>query len=212
MSITLYGEKYWISPYVLSCFVALKEKGLPFELEVLSLGDKEQLAPSFARSLTSRVPALEHDGFWIAESSAIVEYLEEAFPAPRHAPVMPTSLQDRARARQLMSWIRSDLMPIREERSTATVFFEKTSTPLTPAGRAAADKLLRIAAELLPPGKTTLFDTFTIADADLSLMLQRLAKNGDDVPAHLRDWANAVWARPSVAEFVAHARPAFVPY
>ena len=212
MSITLYGEKYWISPYVLSCFVALKEKALPFALKALSLGDKEQLEPSFARSLTSKVPALEHDGFWIAESSAIVEYLEEAFPAPKYAAVMPTSLQDRARARQLMSWIRSDLMPIREERSTATVFFEKTSTPLSPAGRAAAEKLLRVAGELLPKGKTQLFDVFTVADVDLSLMLQRLARNGDDVPAHLREWANAVWARPSVKEFIDHARPKYVPY
>src|SRR4051794_38893856 len=99
MSITLYGEKYWISPYVLSCFVALKEKGLPFEVKPISLGDKEQLQASFAKSVPSKVPALEHDGFWLAESSAIVESLEDVFPAPKSARVMPESIQDRARAR-----------------------------------------------------------------------------------------------------------------
>ena len=36
------------------------------------------------RSLTAKVPALEHDDFWLAESSAIAEYLEEAFPPPGH--------------------------------------------------------------------------------------------------------------------------------
>jgi glutathione S-transferase len=212
MSITLYGEKYLISPYVLSCFVALKQKVLPFELKTISLGDKEQLHPSFARSLTAKVPALEHDGFWLAESSAIVEYLEDAFPAPKYVRVLPEAIHDRARARQLMAWIRSDLMPIREERSTNTIFYEKATTPLSPAGRAAADKLLRVAGELLPRGKTHLFGTFTVADVDLALMLQRLIKSSDDVPAHLRDYADAQWAHPSVKEFVDFARPAFVPY
>ena len=212
MSITLYGEKFWISPYVLSCFVALKEKGLPFEVKIVSLGDKEQLQPGFARSLTSKVPALDHDGFWIAESSAIVEYLEDVFPAPKNARVLPEPVFDRARARQLMSWIRSDLMPIREERPTTTIFYEKAKAPLSAAGRIAADRLLRVAGELLPKGTRHLFGAFTVADADLALMLQRLIKSGDDVPSHLRDYADAQWARPSVAEYVTHARPDFVPY
>ena len=72
--------------------------------------------------------------------------------------------------------------------------------------------MLRVAGELLPKGAKHLFGAFTVADADLALMLQRLIKSGDDVPSHLRDYADAQWARPSVAEYVTHARPEFVPY
>ena len=44
-----------------------------------------------------------------------------AFPAPTHPPLLPALPQPRARARQLLAWIRSDLMPIREERATHTM-------------------------------------------------------------------------------------------
>jgi glutathione S-transferase len=64
-----------------------------------------------------------HDGFGLAESSAMVEYLDEVFPSP---PVLPPSAKERARCRQIMSWLRSDeTAPIREERATSTMFFER---------------------------------------------------------------------------------------
>ena len=83
MALTLYGEKYWISPYVLTCYASLRELGIPFDMKIVSLGDGEQKAAAFAPSLTRKVPAIEHDGFWLAESSAIVEYLEEVFGGPQ---------------------------------------------------------------------------------------------------------------------------------
>ena len=85
-------------------------------------------APGYAdRSLTARVPMLRHGDFYLSESSAIVEYLEDAFPGtPR---LLPADVRQRARARQLMAWVRSDLMPIREERSTHTLFYEPAKSP-----------------------------------------------------------------------------------
>src|SRR5262245_12635085 len=116
---TLYGENLWISPYVFSSFVALREKGIPFELVELSLGDGQHLAaPLQQRSVTARVPSLEHDGFHLAESSAIAEYLEEVFPPPGAPAVFPAAYRERARARQLMAWLRSDVPVLRDERST----------------------------------------------------------------------------------------------
>ena len=38
--------------------------------------------------------------------------------------MLPAAPRDRARARQIMAWIRSDLMPIREERATHTFFYK----------------------------------------------------------------------------------------
>ena len=165
------------------------------------------------KSLTSRVPALEHDGFWLGESSAIVEYLDDAFPQTPRA--LPADVRQRARARQIMAWLRSDLMPIREERPTSTMVFESErakSKPLSEAARAAKEKLLRVAGELVLDAKATLFDTWSVADADLALMLQRLILNGDEVPAKIRDWANTQWSRKSVRAFFDHPRPPFEPY
>ncbi len=212
--ITLYTDRFWISPYVFSCFVALKEKGLVFETKAVSLGDKEQRKPEYReRTLTARVPALDHDGFVVAESTAIVEYLEEAFPAPKHPRLLPEGIRERARARQVLSWLRSDdTLGLREDRSTATMFYERTNKPLGERGKAAAQKLLEVAGRLVAEGKTSLFGAFSLADADLAFMLQRLLMNGDEVPPKLRAFAEAQWKRPSVAEFVAFERPPFVPY
>lgn len=56
--------------------------------------------PAFVTgSITRRVPMLINDGFALSESSAISEYLDEAFPGSRLYPVAPRS---RARARQLL--------------------------------------------------------------------------------------------------------------
>ncbi len=65
------------------------------------------------------LPTLVHGDFALVESSAIAEYLEEAFPG---AVLYPENLRDRARARQFQAWLRSDLMPLREERPTSVMF------------------------------------------------------------------------------------------
>src|SRR5262249_50730021 len=142
-SLRLYSDSFWISPYVFSAFVGLREKGLPFEVSEVSLSDGAQLRPDYRdRSLTARVPALEHDGFWLSESSAFVEYLDEAFPAPTYPRLLPRDLRERARARQLMAWLRSDLAALREERATHTMFYERATQPLSAAGAHAAAKLI----------------------------------------------------------------------
>ena len=210
----LYGNTTWTSPYVLSCFVALREKGLVFDMSVVALDRREQHDPAFARaSLTARVPLLEDGDFAVSESSAIVEYLEDAYPPPGHAAVLPAGARERARARQVMAWVRSDLMPIREERSAEWVFYPHSEVPpfkpLSDDARRAADKLFAAAEQLVPAGGGDLFGAWCIADTDLAMMLQRLVKCGDDVPPRLRAYAEAQWQRPAVKEFCAQKRPPF---
>lgn len=209
--LTLYRDAYWISPYVFSCFVALEEKSLPYEVKELSLGDGAHLKPDFANpSVTARVPALDHDGFVLAESSAIVEYLEDVFRDDR---VLPAEAKERARARQIMAWIRSDdTLPIREERPTSTMFYEHTTKPLSPAAMKAVGKLFDVCDRVLKPGATSMFAASTVADADLAFMLQRLIMNGGEVPAKAKAFAAAQWKRPSIAKFLALPRKPFVPY
>jgi glutathione S-transferase len=214
MSLVLYGNTNWSSPYVFSCFVALRAKGLAFEVRELALQSGEQWEPAYAaRSLTARVPLLVDGDFALSESSAIEEYLEEAYPPPEHARLLPAGLHERARARQVMAWLRSDLMPIREERSAEYVFYPHGSlaplAPLSAAAQRAVEKLVAAAEQLVPAGAGPLFGAWCIADADLAMMLQRLTKTGFDLPPRIRAYADARWEHAAVREYCAHLRPPF---
>jgi glutathione S-transferase len=209
---TLYGETLWISPYVFSSFVVLHEKAISFEVDEVSLLDNAQQTTAYReRSLTAKVPMLEDNGFCIAESSAIAEYLEDAYPPPQHARVFPVDARDRARARMLMAWFRSDLVALREERPTTTMFYERATRPLSTAGVEAAARLVRVADSLVRPGADSLFGAWGLADSELAFMLHRLILNGDEVPERLRAYAQAQWQRPTVRAFVEHPRPAKLP-
>jgi glutathione S-transferase len=112
----LYVDSQFASPYAMSVFVCLREKDLPFDVETIDLSAKENHRSAFATtSITRRVPTLVHDGFALSESSAIGEYIDELFPGVALYPADP---RYRARARQVQAWLRSDLMPIRNERPT----------------------------------------------------------------------------------------------
>jgi glutathione S-transferase len=196
----LYVDSNFASPYALSCFVALTEKGLPFHWKPLNLAQKEHEVAAYVNdSLTARVPALVDGELALSESSAIDEYLEDAYPAPQFPSLYPRDVQQKARARQVQAWIRSDLMPIREERSTATLFMGEPIKPLSPAALAAANRLFAFAQRVLPQGQPNLFGDWSIADTDLGIMLNRLARNGDAVPERLREYAQRQWDRPAVA-------------
>jgi glutathione S-transferase len=211
-TLTLYGETLWISPYVFSAFVALKEKGVGFEVSEVSLMDGQHRQPPYRdASLTARVPSLEHDGFWLSESSAIAEYLDELLPAPEYPRLLPERIQDRARARQVMALLRSDFGRLREERATVTMFFRCNVEPLGPAAARDAEKLLRVADALIRTDAETLFSQWSIADADLTFMLHRLLLNGDAVPERIGRYAKRQWQRASTRAWVEHARPATVP-
>lgn len=200
--LTLYVDAQFLSPYAMSAYVALVEKNLPVELRLVDLEAGEQrMRPFTSRAPTCRVPALTHDTFHLTESSAIIEYLEDVFPAPEHSALYPGGPQARARARQIQAWLRSDLAALREARATDIVFHDAPVAALGDAAQAAAAKLLRVAQTLLPDGQTQLFDVWSIADTELALMLRRLAGEGE-LPDDLRAYADAQWQRPSVQQWL----------
>lgn len=159
--VKLFVDSQFISPYAMSVYVALIEKGILFDMEKIDLNASQNLTQAYYDvSLTARVPTLQHGNFYLSESTAIVEYLEEVFPAPEYPSVLPQEQRDRARARQIQAWIRSDLMPIREERPTEVIFFQPTATPLSQLGQIASEKLIRVTDSLLRDlDCLTLFDT-----------------------------------------------------
>ncbi|WP_426139060.1 glutathione transferase [Pseudomonas sp. DWP3-1-2] len=201
----LYVDSQFTSPYAMSAFVVLQEKGIEFDLEPLDLDRLENRAADYASlSLTQRVPTLVHGDFALSESSAITEYLEDVFP---QTPVYPQDPLQRAKARQVQAWLRSDLLPVRQERSTLVVFYGLKSAPLSTDAQAAAGKLFAAAQALLADSSENLFGQWSIADVDLALMLNRLVLNGDSVPPALADYAQRQWQRPSVQAWVRLQRP-----
>ena len=198
----LYADSRLTSPYVMSVFVALMEKGLPFELQTVDLERQGQHTPEYTGiSATQRVPTLLHGDFALSESSAITEYLEDVFP---EQPIYPKDARQRATARLVQAWLRSDFMPIRAERDTEVVFYGAKRAPLSSEAQRAVEKLVAGVNRLLPEGTDHLFGMYSIADTDLAMMLMRLVAHGDEVPNYLREYAMKQWQRASVQACLLH--------
>ena len=193
----LYLGADYVSAFAMSAFVALKEKQLSFELVTVDLKARENYQANYRDlSLTCKIPVLVHEGFALSESSAIAEYLEELAPGSKR--IYPQDIEQRARARQLQAWLRSDLLVVRKERPFDLVYFGKKDTPLSDDARAAVDRLFFVADHLLEEGAEHLFGDWSIADTDLAIMLNRLVANGDPVPARLAAYVRRQWDRDSV--------------
>jgi glutathione S-transferase len=83
--------------------IALEEKGLAWESELLDLQRGDQHQPEYLKlNPNAVVPTLVHDGRVLIESTLILEYLDEAFPEP---PLMPRDPNLRAQARLFMKKI-----------------------------------------------------------------------------------------------------------
>lgn len=203
--LTLYAESSWMSPWVFHAMVALEEKQVPYKLEVVSL----PLAPTtkavfIARAIIPKVPVLVHGDTWITESLTISEYLAETFPAPAYPRLFPADLAERARARQIMMFLRTSLFALRDARPTSTVFGRANARALPDKAKDEAAELERVALAVVPDERTTMFADWCIADSDLALMLMRLVANQDPLDRRLVNYALAQFDRKSARRFVAH--------
>lgn len=213
--LVLYVEAYWSSPWTCAAYVALRERELPFSTSLSMTGPGIGARDAMRKhTLTGTAPVLQHGSFWIAESSAIIEYLEEAFPPPTWPALLPDDIRDRGRARQLMSWVRTSLGELSVERPFEHVLYRVAAppAPLSATAQRTADELIRVAERLGAAASSWLFgDRFGIVDVDIACALMRLVGAGAQVPATVAAYAESVWNRPSVREFVEHQRPPNLP-
>jgi glutathione S-transferase len=90
------------SPFAWRVQLALEHKALAYERKVLSFSAGDTRKPEFlALNPRHRVPVLVDGDFVLYESNAIVEYLDEAYPATG-APLFPGDVRTRALARRLI--------------------------------------------------------------------------------------------------------------
>ena len=90
------------SPWAWRVQLALEQKALPYQRNVLSFSAGDTLKPEFvALNPRHRVPVLVDGDFVLYESNAIVEYVDEAYPG-RGAPLFPGDARTRAVVRRLI--------------------------------------------------------------------------------------------------------------
>src|ERR1700726_729517 len=76
------------SPFGRAVLTALEEKGATYRLLPVPPGAFRS-PEHLARHPFGRVPVLEHDGFYLYETQAILRYLDRVLPAPALTPVDP---------------------------------------------------------------------------------------------------------------------------
>ncbi len=112
--LTLYN--YWRSSSSHRVRIALGLKGLDYRYVAVNLLADEQSSDAHkSRSPTGYVPCLVIDGVSYVESVAIIELLDERFPAP---PLYPKDAHGRARVRALVEIVNSGIQPLQNRHVT----------------------------------------------------------------------------------------------
>lgn len=103
---------YWRSTAAYRVRIALNLKGVDYDIVAVDLkpGVDAQRAPEYANRNPQRLlPFFEDDGVALAQSMAILEYLEERYPEPR---LLPADAQRRGEVRAVCQHIACDVHPL----------------------------------------------------------------------------------------------------
>ena len=194
------------SVYTRIARLALEEKGVRYTLEEVEIfGPTGAPAEHLARQPFGRIPAFEHDGFRLYETSAITRYVDEMFAGTRLQPQEP---QARARMNQVLAIV--------DSYSYRPMVWGVFATRIV-AQRAGTEVNETIVAEALAKSRTCCFalegilgsnryftgDEVTLADLHaLPILLYfSLTQDGAETLAsypRLRAWLDNMNARPSV--------------
>jgi glutathione S-transferase len=179
--------------------IALAEKGLACDEEIIDLPGGASRQPAFlALNPFGQVPVLEDGDMVIAESSAILEYLEELKPDP---PLMPATPAGRAVVRQLMGWS-NDIWPFSWKRWIAP-----QSIGIPPGPEVSAQGRTELAAHLdvlerRLAGADWLVGDYSLADICYAPLVVVAGRAGLDDEIATRPavaaWVERLGARPAV--------------
>ena len=204
MSLTVYGAP--LSPFVRKVRVFLAEKGLEYQLEIITPFGQ----PQWYRELSplGRIPALKDQDLTLADSSVICQYLEEKHP--ELPPLYGKNPAQRAQIRWLEKYADYELAPL----TTFAVFRNRVLKPTMnqPCDEAAVHSALH---DKLPPhfdylenllGSADYFVDNSLSMADLAFACQliNLEHGGEQLDSQRWPALTAlllrVKARASVAE------------
>lgn len=200
MGVKLYGIAG--SPNVRGAMLGLIEKGVDYEL--IDVAPPFKAPQHLARNPFGRVPVLDHDGFMLYETQAILRYLDQAFSGPA---LQPVDAHEAARMNQILGIIDYYLFQswsgaIAFERLVATKFFDRPSDlerveAAVPMARSCAEVL-----EALVSAPYLTGQTYSLADIRLMPHFHwfRFTPEGETILAgkgKLAHWFQHVSERPS---------------
>jgi len=182
MSIKLYG--YWRSSAAYRVRIALSLKGLDYENIPVSLkpGVSENREEAYrAKNPQMLVPFMEDGDIALNQSMAILEYLDEAYPA---VPLLPLSEPMRSRVRAFCNVIACDIHPLQNLRVMRYVSTHYSGDPKQWASHWMREgfKALEVVAS---DGPYVFGDSITLADALLVPQIyntRRIEMPTDDFP------------------------------
>jgi len=112
MGFTLYSAWRATAPYRVRIGLALK--GVPYDYSPVDLIRGDQRTPQYAQVNRQRLtPALDIGEMVLTQSVAILEWLEEEYPAP---PILPASALDRQVVRTMALIVACDIHPLNNTR------------------------------------------------------------------------------------------------
>ncbi len=201
----IYGSL--VSPFVRKLLGFLGEKGIDFDVKGVGIGDPD---PGFrAASPLGKMPAMDDDGFMLADSSAIIHYLEAKYPEPA---LIPTDPQERGRT---IWW--DEFGDTVFAACSGKMFFNRIVAPkflgregdLAAAAMAETEELPKLLAYLegaIPASGFLVGDRLTLADLAVASPLMNLRHCGSciDAAAHpkIAAWSASILSRPSMAPWI----------
>ena len=201
------GEKN-VSSWSMRAWVALTRKGVRFEERTISLLEDRGRAQRRKIGPTGRVPVLHHDDLVIPDSLAILEYVEETFPAPSYPALWPSDRATRARARWLAATMHSGFPKLRESMSFHLCFLPERPAASAEALRE-ANEVLELWEGALAQRKLAgpfLAGPFSGADAMFAPVVWRLTAFSVPAGEAAAAYMSAVLAQPAVKAWMDAAR------
>ncbi|MER8672724.1 MULTISPECIES: glutathione S-transferase family protein [unclassified Mesorhizobium] len=197
----VYGADY--SVYVRIVRLVLAEKGIDYDLVPVDVFAAEGTpAWYFEHHPFGRIPAFEHGGFRLFETSAIARYVDEAFDGPA---LQPKDARTRATMNQIIGMLdayayRSMVWDVAVERLEK----EAPDEALVANGLRQAETVLRVLTALKPPGPWLLGDQLTLADLHAASIIAYFVKVADGQKllaafADIQAWWDGIAKRPSLA-------------
>ncbi|GBD41044.1 Stringent starvation protein A [bacterium HR39] len=196
-----------LCPFCRKVRVALREKGLPFELAEV---EPWRAGEEFRRlNPLGLVPVLDHDGLVVCDSNAICEYLDELAP---ETTLYGRTLAQRAETRRLVFWFDVEFRREVTDRlwgGKLLARMKRSGHPDSEAMRGGARALrdhLAYLSELYEARRWLAGDDFSMADITAAAHLSVLDYLGDvpwdSFPA-AREWYARVKSRPSFRPLLA---------
>ncbi|MER8485233.1 glutathione S-transferase family protein [Mesorhizobium sp. M1322] len=195
----VYGADY--SVYVRIVRLVLEEKGIDYELVPVDIFAADGVPGwYFDHHPFGRIPAFEHDGFRLHETSAIARYVDEAFDGPA---LQPVEARPRATMNQILGMLdayayRAMVWDVAVERLEK----EPPDEVLIAAGLSQAATVLRVLTSLKAAGPWLLGDQLTLADLHAAPVVGYFVKvaEGRNLLAEFADihnWWTRIAQRPS---------------